>query len=152
MHKLNEIKSFFYGVMLYLQIDKEVSMILITLILIDMFAGSIKAVLVPELTFSFSTFWAGLIKKVFLLIIVMVLALMAKGLGYNEFAVLPLYVMKIMIVIEGASIINSGRSIIAKKNYKSSDFLTILIDKIESFILVYLDKLLKIFDNNSKCL
>jgi hypothetical protein len=82
----------------------------------------------------------------------MVLALMAKGLGYNEFAVLPLYVMKIMIVIEGASIINSGRSIMAKKDYKSSDFLTILIDKIESFILVYLNKLLKIFDNNANCL
>lgn len=152
MNKLNEIKSFFYGLMLYLQIDKEVAIILISLILIDMFAGSIKAVIVPELKFSFGTFWAGFIKKAFLLIIVMVLALMARGLGYDDFKILPLYVMKIMIVIEGASIINCGRSIMAKKDYKSSDFMTILIDKIESFIMRYLEKLLKFFDNNSNCL
>ena len=101
--------------------------------------------------FSFGTFWAGFIKKAFLLIIVMVLALMARGLGYHDFKILPLYVMKIMIVIEGASIINCGRSIMAKKDYKSSDFMTILIDKIESFIMKYLEKLLKVFDNNSNC-
>lgn len=151
MHKLNEIKSFFYGVILYLQIDKEVAGILITLILIDMFAGSVKAVVVPTLHFSFGAFWAGLIKKAFLLIIVMVLALIARGLGYDDFKLLPLAIMKIMIVIEGASIINSGRSIMAKKEYKSSDFMTILIDKIEQFIMRYLDKALKIFDNNFNC-
>jgi len=151
MDKLNEIKSFFYGVILYLQIDKEVAGILIALILIDMLTGSIKAVIVPTLKFSFGAFWAGLIKKVFLLIIVMVLALTAKGLGYDDFKILPLAIMKIMIVIECASIINSGRSIMAKKEYKSSDFMTILIDKIEAFIMKYLDKMLKVFDNNSNC-
>ena len=90
MNKLNEIKPFFYGLMIYLQIDKEVAVILISLIFIDMFAGSIKAVVVPELKFSFGTFWAGFIKKAFLLLIVMVLALMARGLGYDDFKILPL--------------------------------------------------------------
>lgn len=151
MEKLyNQIASFTYGVVLYLQIDTEVAAALVYLILIDMFFGTLKAVLVPEMKFSLNVFWVGLIKKATLLAIVMVLALLGKGLGFEDFRSLLTTVMKIMLVNEALSIFNCFRSIKDRKEYKSSDFISLLIQKIESFLNFQLKKLMKIFDNNAE--
>lgn len=149
---LNEIKAFLYGVIIYFQIDKDVSIVLITLIFIDMFAGAIKAAVVPEMEFRLSTFWAGLLKKSLLLIIIMVLALVSKGLGFTDFKEMVTIIMKIMVLNEGISIFNSIKSIYRKKEFKSNDFISILIEKIEATLTKYMDKLIKIFDENSTCL
>jgi len=149
---LNEIKAFLYGLFIYLQIDKEIAEILLILILSDMFIGGIKASVIPEMSFRLTTFWAGLIKKSLLLIIIMVLGLVSKGMGFTDFKLMVTIVMKIMVLNEGISIFNSIRSIIAKKEFKSNDFISILIERIEKYLTKYMEKLIKLFDENSTCL
>ena len=149
---INEIKAFFYGLFIYLQIDKEIAEVLLILILSDMFIGGIKASVVPEMHFRLTTFWAGLIKKALLLIIIMVLGLVSKGMGFTDFKLMVTIVMKIMVLNEGISIFNSIRSIIAKREFKSNDFISILIEKIERYLTKYMEKLIKMFDENSTCL
>ena len=148
----DQIKAFFYGLIVYFQIDKDIAIVLIILIFVDMALGSIKAAVVPELSFRISSFWSGLLKKVLLLIIIMVLALVAKGLGFSDFKQMGSIVMKIMVLNEGISVFNCIRSIIAKKEYKSSDFISVLIQKIEYNLTKWMDKLMKMFDENSSCL
>lgn len=149
---IGQVKAFLYGAILYFQMDKEVSIVLITLIFMDMLFGSVKAAVVPTMNFRLSTFWVGLIKKALLLSIIMVLALVAKGLGFSDFKQMVVIVMKIMVLNEGISVFNSIRSIWNKKEYKSNDFISLLIEKIESSLTKYMDKLIKLFDNNSTCL
>ncbi|MDV7399884.1 phage holin family protein, partial [Arthrospira platensis SPKY1] len=95
---VNQLKTFLYGIILYLQIDAQVASVLIYLIFLDMIAGSVKASVVPNMTFTISNFWQGLLKKALLLIIIMVLALTALGLGFSDFRDMVSTVMKIMIV------------------------------------------------------
>lgn len=149
---INEIKAFLYGAIIYFQMDKEVSIVLVSLILMDMFVGAIKAVLVPTLEFRLTTFWTGLLKKSLLLIIIMALALVVKGIGFSDIRQIVAVVMKIMVLNEGLSIINSIRSIYHKKEYKSNDFISVLIEKIELTLTKYMDKLIKMFDDKSSCL
>lgn len=149
---IDQLKAFLYGVIVYFQIDKDVAQILIILILSDMLVGAVKAAVVPNLEFKMTTFWTGLLKKALLLLIIMVLALVAKGLGFSDFKQMVAIVMKIMVLNEGISIFNSIRSILAKKEYKSNDFISLLIEKIEKTLTKYMDKLIKIFDENSTCL
>jgi len=149
---IDQIKAFLYGVVVYLQIDKEIASVLIILIFIDMFTGAVKASVIPTMKFKSTTFWAGLLKKSLLLIIIMVLALVAKGLGFADFKQMVTIVMKIMVLNEGISIFNSIRSIIAKKEFKSNDFISLLIEKIEYNLTKYMDKLIKLFDDKASCM
>lgn len=149
---IDQFKAFLYGFVIYFQIDKEIASVLITLILLDMFTGAVKASVIPTMSFKITTFWAGLLKKALLLIIIMVLALVAKGLGFADFKEMATIVMKIMVLNEGISIFNSIRSIIAKKEFKSNDFISLLIEKIEYNLTKYMDKLIKLFDDKASCM
>ena len=68
-----------------MHIDKDVALVLIYLIFADMVAGGIKSLYVKELSFSFKSFWAGLVRKSLMLLLIMVLALIARGLGFQDF-------------------------------------------------------------------
>ena len=149
---IDQLKTFLYGSIIYFQIDTEVSFILMILIFLDMFTGSIKASVLTTMKFKISTFWSGLLKKALLLIVIMVLALVSKALGFTDFKIMVTIVMKIMVLNEAISIFNSIRSISNKKEYKSSDFVSIIIEKIEIYLTKYMDKLMKFFDNNQTCL
>jgi phage-related holin len=149
---IDQIKAFLYGSIIYFQMDKEVSIVLITLILLDMLFGAVKAAVIPEMHFQMSTFWVGLLKKAMLLSIIMVLALVAKGLGFADFREMVVIVMKIMVLNEGISIFNSIRSIWHKKQFKSNDFISLLIEKIEYNLTKYMDKLIKLFDDKASCM
>lgn len=149
---LNQIKAFLYGIVLFLQIDKDIALILVSLIFLDMVLGAIKSVLVPDLEFKITTFWSGLLKKALLLIIIMILALVAKGLGFDDFKYMVTVVMKIMVLNEGISSFNNIRSVYEKKEYKSNDFISILIEKIEKYLTKYMDKIIKFFDEKASCL
>jgi len=147
---VNQLKLFIYGVFLYLNIEKELAMIVIAMIFADMFFGSLKSIFIKELTFQWSDFYKGLIKKSLLLIIVMVLALISKGLGFTDFKIVPTIVMKAMVLSEGISVINNARSIFDGKEHKSSDLITLIMEKIAGFLKMYLDKLLTFFDIKDK--
>lgn len=149
---LNEIKAFLYGLIVYLQIDAYVAKCLIILIVLDMITGSIKSATIPELTFKKSALSVGLLKKSVLLIIIMALALMAKGLGIEDFKIGVSIVMKVMILNEGLSIVYNCRSMYDMKEYKSNDFISMLLEKIGNAIILSMDKLIKKIDENSTCL
>lgn len=149
---IDQLKAFLYGSIIYFQMDKEISVVLITLILLDMLFGAVKAAVIPEMEFKMSTFWVGLLKKAMLLTIIMVLALVAKGLGFSDFKQMVTIVMKIMVLNEGISIFNSIRSIWHKKEFKSNDFISLLIEKIEYNLTKYMDKLIKLFDDKASCM
>lgn len=148
----NEICAFIYGAIIYLQIDTEVAKILVYLIIIDMSMGTLKSIVIKSMTFKMNVLITGMIKKAFLLIIIMVLALLGRGLGFDDFKMLLTILMKIMLVNETLSIFNSFRSIKDKKEYKSTDFISLIIDKVEKMLVYYMDKLMKIFDDKSSCL
>lgn len=147
---INQIKVFLYGVFLYLKIDKEIALIVVYLILADMFFGTLKTIFLKEIRFEFSEFYKGLIKKSLLLIIVMVLALISKGLGFKDFALLPTIVMKAMVLSEGISVINNARSIFDGKEHKSSDLISSIMAKIEMYLKRYFEKILDFFDDKKK--
>ena len=150
-HYLDQIKSFIFGILLYLQIDKEIAMILIILICANMLTGGAKAIVIPEMKFSFKTFYAGLIRKSLLLIIIMVLALISKGLGFTDFKLMVTIVIKAMILSEGISVFNNIRSVYDKKEYKSRDFISEIIGKISNYLQFYMNKIMKFFDNDADC-
>ena len=117
-----------------------------------MATGSIKAAIVPEMSFKKSILSVGLLKKSVLLIIIMVLALIAKGLGFSDFTYLVTIVMKVMVLNEGLSILYNCRSIYDMKEYKSNDFISKLLEKIGAVIINIMEKLIKKIDENSSCL
>lgn len=131
--------------------DKEITLILISLVGIDMVFGAVKAATLDELKFEIRYFWKGLVKKTMILSSIMVLALISRGLGFEDFRILIVNVMKIMILAEGISIITSIRSIWDKKVYKSNDFISVLLSKIGNLLSKYLDKLMKALDENTNC-
>ena len=148
----DQLKAFLFGILLYLQIDKEIAIILIILIFADMFVGGLKSIILQELNFKFKTFYAGVVRKSLLLIVIMVLALISKGLGFADFKIMVTIVMKAMILSEGISIINNIRSVFDKKEHKSTDFISAIIGKISNYLQFYMEKIMKFFDNNSTCL
>ena len=147
----DQIKTFIFGILLYLQIDKQIAFILIVLIFMDMFVGALKALTLESIKFSVKTFYAGLIRKALLLIIIMVLALISKGLGFSDFRLMVDVVMKAMILSEGISVINNIRSVFDKKEHKSTDFITEIITRISNYLQMYMEKVMKLFDNDSDC-
>ena len=148
----DQFKAFIFGVLLYLHIDKDVALILIYLIFADMVAGGIKSVYIKDLSFSFKSFWAGLVRKSLMLLLIMVLALIARGLGFQDFKLMVNIVIKAMILTEGISVINNIRSVFDKKNHVSNDFISIIIGKVSNYLQKYMEKLMKFFDQNSTCL
>jgi toxin secretion/phage lysis holin len=150
-HYLDQIKTFIFGILLYLQIDKEIAMILIILIFADMLCGGAKAIVIPEIKFSFKTFYAGIIRKALLLIIIMVLALISKGLGFTDFKLMVTIVIKAMILSEGISVFNNIRSVFDKKEHKSTDFISEIIGKVSNYLQFYMEKIMKFFDNDADC-
>jgi len=150
-HYLDQIKTFIFGILLYLQIDKEIAMILIILICADMLCGGAKAIVIPEIKFSFKTFYAGIIRKSLLLIIIMALALISKGMGFTDFKLMVTIVIKAMILSEGISVFNNIRSVFDKKEHKSTDFISEIIGKISNYLQFYMNKIMKFFDNDADC-
>lgn len=147
----DQLKTFIFGLLLFLQIDKQIAFILVVLIFTDMLVGGLKALSLQTVKFSIKTFYAGLIRKSLLLIIIMVLALISKGLGFSDFRLMVDVVMKAMILSEGISVINNIRSVFDKKDHKSTDFISEIITKISNYLQFYMEKVIKLFDNNSDC-
>lgn len=146
----NQIKTFIFGIMLYLHIEKELLLILFSVIMINMIAGGLKAIFLEEMKFSIAIWWAGLLKKSLLLIIIMLLGLLSRGMGFQDFKIMVTIVMKAMLLSEAIKVMNNVRSIYDKKEYKSSDFISLLIEKITEFIGFKMKKILEFFGNEKK--
>lgn len=140
----NELKSLIYGAILFLQIEIDVALILITLMCLDSVFGMTKAILIDTLIFSWKELFKGICIKLVILLIPMTVALVAKGLGMNEFKILVGVVMKALIIAEGSSIWNSFLSIKKGEDIKQTDLVAVLIERISKYFKDLFDKLTKI--------
>lgn len=140
----NELKSLIYGAILFLQIEIDVALILISLMCLDTLFGMIKATLIETLTFSWKALFKGLCVKLIILLIPMTVALVAKGLGMSDFKILVAVVMKALVISEGSSIWNSFLSIKKGEEIKQTDLVAVLIERISSYFKSIFDKLTKI--------
>jgi hypothetical protein len=140
----NELKSLIYGAILFLQIEIDVALILISLMCLDTLFGMIKATLIETLVFSWKALFKGLCVKLIILLIPMTVALVAKGLGMSDFKILVAIVMKALVISEGSSIWNSFLSIKKGEEIKQTDMVAVLIERISSYFKTIFDKLTKI--------
>lgn len=140
----NELKSLIYGAILFLQIEIDVALILISLMCLDTLFGMIKATLIETLTFSWKALFKGLCVKLIILLIPMTVALVAKGLGMSDFKILVAIVMKALVISEGSSIWNSFLSIKKGEEIKQTDLIAVLIERISNYFKSIFDKLTKI--------
>lgn len=140
----NELKSLAYGAILFLQIELDVALILISLMCLDTLFGMIKATLIETLTFSWKELFKGLCVKLIILLIPMTVALVAKGLGMSDFKILVGIVMKALIIAEGSSIWNSFLSIKKGEEIKQTDLVAVLIERISKYFKSIFDKLTKL--------
>jgi hypothetical protein len=111
-----------------------------------MTVGGLKAIIVPTMQFSINTWWFGLVKKCLLLVLIMSVGLLSRGLGFSEFKDFVTIVMKAMLLSETIKILNNIRSIFDKKEHKSADFISILVEKLTIFLSLYFNNFLKIFE------
>ena len=138
-----EVKYLIYGLFAFLQIDIDVVFILGILMMIDTGLGIAKSVIVSKLSFTFPKLLWGLTSKAGILLIPMILALVAKGLGF-DFKWLVEIVLKILVVSEAISSITNILSIKEKKHIKNEDFISKLLHAVRQF---FSDTLRKIIQN-----
>ena len=138
-----EIKYLIYGLFAFLQIDIDVVFILGILMMIDTGLGIAKSVIVSKLKFTFAKLLWGLVSKAGILLIPMILALVAKGVGF-DFKWLVEIVLKILVVSEAISGITNILSIKEKKHIKNEDFISKLLHAVRQF---FSDTLRKIIQN-----
>jgi len=139
----NEFKTLFYGILLTLQIQIDVAFILVILMGLDTIFGMIKASLLSELTFNWKLLFRGLCIKLIILLIPMTVALVAKGLGMDEFKIIIIAVIKMLIIAEGISIWNSFLSIKKGEVVKQTDLVAVLIERLSDYFKSIFDQFLK---------
>lgn len=144
----NQLKAFAFGLLIFLHIDKDLLVILFSLILVNMVTGGLKAILLESMKFEFEIWWGGLAKKCLLLILILTVGLLARGLGLYEFKPMVTIVMKAMFLSEAIKIMNNIRSVFDKKEHKSSDFISLIIGKLTAFFGFYINKILMFFDKD----
>lgn len=140
-HTYTFIKAFMYGMFVSLDINTDVVTVLTTLMGIDTLVGVIKAVVLKKKV-SFNIFFWGLMTKLTILIIPMVIALVAKGVGFN-FKWLVDIVMDILVLSEGFSILSNIVSIREKREVKNKDVVSDLLNSIRKGMLRIIEKLTK---------
>ena len=140
----NELKSLIYGAILFLQIETDVALIVVILMCLDSLFGMTKAILIETMNFSWKELFKGICIKLIILLIPMTVALVAKGLGMNEFKILVSVVMKALVIAEGSSIWNSFLSIKKGEEIKQTDLVAVLIERISKYFKSIFDKITKL--------
>lgn len=135
-----EIKLVIYVIFGALSIDINIVKWLSVLMIVDTVLGSIKAVYVSKLKFTFRKLLWGIVSKATILAIPMILALVALALGF-DFKWLVEIVLRILVISEAISSITNILSIKEKKNLENTDYISKLLHTLRSFFARYLDKL-----------
>lgn len=138
---LSEVKGLVYGAILFLNINIDIVKILLLLMLFDIIFGVAKAFVLNK-QIRFSIMFKGVVTKVMLLLLPMVLALVAKGIGY-DFKLLPDTFIKLFIVAEGFSIVTSCYVIKTGKEPEEVDLISAAISFLRNFLLNFFNALIK---------
>lgn len=146
----NQIKTLIYGMFIFLNIDIDLTKILVYLMIIDTVLGALKAIRLRDKDDDFSVaslFW-GICSKCLYLIVPFTLALISKGLGYANFVILADIAIKLLIVAEGISIMGNAYTIKTKKKIKNVDFVSMLILTVRKLLIGVFEKLNDNLKNN----
>jgi len=133
-------KIFVYGGFAFLNMNSDVVNILFWLMLFDTALGVVKSITLGK-KFSFKKLVWGMVTKVSVLLMPMILALIAKGLSF-DFNWFVISVVNVLVVSEGFSAITNILSIRQKKDIKSVDFVTVLIQKVRDGLQKIIERLL----------
>lgn len=144
-HTYTFIKAFMYGTFIALDIDADTVMILTLLMGLDTLVGLIKAVVLNK-KISFNIFFWGVMTKLVILIVPMVLALVAKGVGF-EFKWFVDITLDILVLSEGFSIISNIASIRERKEVKNKDVVADLLNAIRNGMLKIIKNLMASMQN-----
>lgn len=145
-HYWEEIKITIYTLFVSLNVDIDVVKILSILMITDTILGVIKSMYVSKLNFYFKILLWGIVTKCTVLTIPMILALSAKGLGYN-FTWIVDAVLKIIIVSETISSITNILAIKEKRNIKNTDYISKMLHLIRDFFINLGNKFILGFKN-----
>jgi hypothetical protein len=144
-----QFTGLFYGIVLFLNIDKDVFNFLIGAIIINILSALIKVSLIDSLSFSFKKLSSGFKKKLTVLLLVLAVAYFLKALGYVDTINLTTNFMKLLIASEGLSTWYNLKSAYTTKEQKPEDYISIILFKISKLIDLMFKKVLnKIFGND----
>lgn len=148
----NQLSAILYGLVAVLEINETVLFWFFVIMAFDMSLGAIKSVVVPELSFSTKLFFFGLLRKLTLLCLVLFVATLGKGLGYNNLTDITTKIIQVLMITEGISVFHCFKSILTFKESKSKDFITMLIESIIKFLGNKIEKIAKSLNDNTSCL
>ncbi|SHG27368.1 phage holin family protein [Flavobacterium johnsoniae] len=141
----NDIKGLIYGAFLFLNINVDVVKVLLWLMLIDTAFGMFKSFRFGR-KITFARLFEGVMSKLMCLLIPMVLALVAKGLGY-DMKVVPDTILKVLVVAEAFSIVTSFYAIRTKEEPKDVDLITMLLNSLRKGLMSIFSSFLKKVEN-----
>lgn len=122
------VKTFIYGIFMFLDIDVNTVKILAILMAVDTVLGIFKAIRLKQKV-SFKKLVWGMITKVSVLIVPMILALVAKALSF-DFTWFVNAVLNILVLAEAFSSISNIISIKEGKQIENQDFITKLLHSV----------------------
>lgn len=128
------LKNLLYPLVIFLNIDVNLSYGLFWLLMIDSLLGIIKSVVIKELSFSFKSFYIGLLVKFSLLLLPLTVSLMGMSLGYDLLWVTDSS-LKLIIIHEGISIMTNLLSIRRGENIQNKDYVATLIEIIRNLLI-----------------
>lgn len=138
---MEKFKYLAYGIFTFLNLDKEVFVILMVLMCIDSVVGAIKSVRLGD-SFRFKKMLWGISMKLIFLMIPVTLALMAKNLGY-DFTMAISIVMSVLTVSEGYSIMGNIYMAKNKVELKKMDIISALLIALRTAMRRLLTNLVK---------
>lgn len=148
----NQLTAVFYSLVALLNINEKVLVWFFIIMGSDMIFGAVKSVVVPELKFSMKVFFFGMLRKCTLLLIVLFVATLGKGLGYEDMQMITTTILKTLMITEGISVFYCFKSIWTAKESKPTDFITMLIEGAIKFLGNKIEKIAKAMNENNSCL
>lgn len=142
---MDKIKLLLYGIFAYLQLDKEVFMILMLLMCIDTFAGALKAIRLGD-EFRFRILLWGMTMKFVFLLIPMIVALVGKSLGY-DFRIGINIIMSILTVAEAYSALGNIYAAKNRVEVKKIDAISMVINSLRQMLSQIMRNLLDTLKN-----
>lgn len=143
------IKLALYALFAYLEIPVEAFVILVIFIGLDTILGALAAVRMGD-KFSFKVLMWGWCLKISTLLLPLIVALLAKALGF-DFVILVVLTVKILTVSEFYSCIGNMYMAKNKVRVNKIDFVSTLLKSIRVFAKNLLDKALKKIEQSADC-
>lgn len=141
------LKYFWYGcavaVFEYLQIPSTQFSILWTLMIIDFIAGISKQIVLDPQQITSHRAWIGIIKKVWTLISVIVVALMLSGVGLWDYTQYTISLISVLIMAETYSILQNVYVMRTGEKVTEYDVVSKIIKFVWDLIVQFIEKSLK---------